>query len=366
MTRKQEIEKDNNRKSDNIIQGALFGGPDSPFRPPLARQHQQQMNGRTNHNNSSNSNNSNINNNNNSNSNSNSHNNNIINHNEGELAVDMKDVFQSRSQVDRGDDRARIGTAANSVNHLTHTQTVSLREQRIGNHANRTSRPHIPQQHNRHHPARRSFTFVKEMLPASSGDDAYSIPSMVDDDDGAVQQSRHATLPITSQYIQMTRHFQLPPSKDKNKAKDKDKTLLPSEKSLYRLLLVDESDLLATALRLDGHHCDEVKDVSTAMALLHDTAINDVDLSSNSSVRYDAIILAARDGPSICKSIRARCPHVTIFGVTNTIYFREETRLFKAYGATSVLVKPFDMAFFMDFLRQMEELEMGNQSTNRV
>ena len=269
MTRKQETDKDS-RKSDNVMQGALLGGPDSPFKPPPAHQHQQQI--------------------------------------------------------------------------------------------SRTYR-HMPQHH---HPARRSLTFTREMLPAASGDDAYSIPSMVDDNEYAVQQSRHATLPITSQYIQMTPHFQPPPSKDKNKDKDKGKALLPSVKSLYRLLLIDESDLLATALRVDGHHCDEVKDASTAIALLHGRAVNGDDLSDNSNVRYDAVIIAARDGPPICKSIRARCPHVTIFGVTNTIYFREETRLFKAYGVTSVLVKPFDMGFFMDFLRQMEELEMKNRSNKQV
>ena len=136
-----------------------------------------------------------------------------------------------------------------------------------------------------------------------------------------------------------------------------------SVKSLYRFLVIDDSNLLVKGLRVDGHHCDELNDASTLMVMLNGkTTTTNGNRNDNGNGMYNAVIIATRDGPSICKFIRAVSPNVTIFGVTNTVLFREESRLYKAYGATYVLVKPFDMAFFMDFLSQMSKLEIDNQS----
>ena len=323
--------------------------------------------------------------------------------NENEL-VDMKDVFQSRFEGDRDDDHARFGT----VNGFNINTVLSRVRGTGGSHANGTRRAyrHYPQ-HNRH-PARRSFTFVKDLVPAAAADvddDGFNgdgiieesrrgsgAPSLQDDDGYSAQEPLHFTLPLTSHHIQMMDHLQ-PQASDGS-------AVAPSagsqRHSTYQLLLLDDSNLLCTALRIDGHRCDEAKDASTAMAMineklryhrLHGSADKSQFSVNNHSVAggggkatsdddggdgdggdgdgdgmYDAVIIAARDGPSICKSIRALSAKVAIFGVTNTVFFREESRLFKANGATSVLVKPFDMAFFMDFLRQMEKLAMDKQS----
>ena len=349
MTRRRGSDRVNHRRY--VLRGSDFHG--SPFQP--SPHSQQQINDR------------------------------INNNNKYDL-VDMKDVFQSRMENGgQNDHRARFFSL-----HSFNVNTVLSQEQEIGTHANGTRRAyrHYPQHHR--HPARRSFTFVKDVLPDSAAgvgdaDDPdnsgnFLIPSLLDNDDDSVQQPQHTTLPITSHHIQMMQQLQ-PPSSDGS-------ALSPSSvgtqsHTSYRLLVLDECNLLCTALRLDGHHCDEAKDVSTALAMINkklryghypgstdhllspvthysvvaggaDKAVSDY---CDGNDMYDAVIIALPDGPSICKCIRALSANVAIFGVTNTVFFHEDSRLYKAYGATAVLVKPFDMAFFMTFLRHMEELE---------
>jgi hypothetical protein len=253
----------------------------------------------------------------------------------------------------------------------------------------RVYRQYPQHHHHRRQPVRKSFAYVKDTMPATltapatgasggggsgvtgggGGGDVNIIPSIVDGDDKATQHPRHTTLPITSHRIQMTQQHPLiaPPSprlpaRSSNKgaaikSSSSSSSFSALKKSLYRLLIIDDSHLLVKALRVDGHHCDEVNNLSTAMVLLHDKLVHDND-NGNDNIMYNAVIIATtRNGPSICKSIRALSPDVIIFGVTNTVFFREETRIYKKCGATSVLVKPFDMAFFMDFLCQMAKLE---------
>ena len=347
MTRKRESRVENDNHRNEVMHGGLLGGLGPPFQPSLTRQqlqlhelqqlqeqHQQQQ------------------------SNGQLHD---FNNNEYVL-VDMMDVFQSRVEENRNDDRVRFGTTVFRNN----THNGSSRGQARGSHVNGTRRGyrHYPQHHRP--PTRKSLAIVKDAVPAGGADgDANKIPSFVDDkdEDNALQHPRHTTLPITSHHIQMTQQQLPPPPPGANKRLQSASS--SSMKSLYRLLVIDDSHLLVKALRVDGHHCDEVYDVSTAMLPLKDKMFHDND-NGNDNIMYDAVIIATRDGPSICKTIRTLSTDVTIFGVTNTVLFREETRLYNVCGATSVLVKPFDMAFFMDFLSQMSKLEIDNQSNEMI
>ena len=323
--------------------------------------------------------------------------------------VDMKDVFRSR--MEEGDDLARFGT----VDGFNINTALSLSSRERGRRIDtprvtgmRRPYRHYPQRH-RNTP-RRSFTFVKDVLPAvdddADDDDAalddggnndvinggsrggFGVPSLWEDGDYAVQQSLQSTLPTTSHHIQIMQQLQLQPNASNALAPSSPSAGSTQRHSAYQLLVLDDSNLLCTALRIDGHQCDEAKDAATALAMINERLLYRHFPSANKSLftvnphmiaggggkatsdegdgngkdMYDAVIIAVRDGPSICRSIRALSASVAIFGVTDTVFFQEESRHYRSYGATSVLVKPFDMAFFMDFLRQMEKLEMENQS----
>ena len=126
----------------------------------------------------------------------------------------------------------------------------------------------------------------------------------------------------------------------------------------YQLLIVSDSDdlnKLCIALSTDHHSCDQAVDPEEAMRkILHRSSL------SCDERMYDAVLISLESGqgPTLATAMRIlsrTVQQVSIFGIT--VFGHVDEQLYQDNeGVMAVLLKPFTVDFFVQFLDMMDEI----------